>query len=165
MSSKFNRITEIFLIGLAILPIVMFLDLIIAAIMLYTGVNLIWIVVTIIFVILLIPIGIISYFIFISFEEYDKVIVILNQKDKQPETFEISMKFKMKDLLRLIWLHVKENRQQKISWVKSVQFATESLVENDLKPFLVKQVEYQYGIDSANRLATAKYYEIELNFE
>lgn len=165
MSSKFNRITEVFLVALAILPTVLFLDLIIAAIMLYSGIELIWIITTIIFVIFLIPLGIIFYFWFISYEEYDKVIISLKSEDSDPEIFEISMKFKMKNLLQLIWLHVKENRHQGIGWIKSVQFATENLFENDLKPFLVEQVKNQYGIDSSEKLAKFKYYEIELNFK
>ena len=165
MGNKFNRFSEVFLIGLVSLPVVLFLALIVAAVLMFSGVAVAIILVVVVLIVLLVPFVTLLYFLKVYNTTYQRVTVTVRDERHQKHEFVLDEKIRVRDWFKRWWKQVKDLRNNGQRWKIAIQKGSRDFYENDVLNYIAELIETRYGYDARELFKSVPIGKIDIRLE
>lgn len=154
------------LVALVSQPIVMLIALITTAFELKYGASSLIIIWSIVGILLFTPLMLLIVFgslyfnttknVLISFEEVADEVVI------QKYQLYFAKKIKLKNVLKLFWINLKEVHAQGYSYFEGFEIAKMNMIEFDLRAYLARKIKEHYGLDAHDAFNRVGYNKIDI---
>lgn len=163
MNKQFKRLVDGFLIALVAIPILLVIALIVAAVLLLGGTTATIAVGVVLLILLLVPVIIVVTLVVVYFYTSRTQKITVNTPE-QKYHFVFHDVIKMRDMLRVIWQFVKEERQTGSSWSRAIRRGYLHFVNTEFKDYFGELIKVNYGLDAYDAFMAARLSDLEVSF-
>lgn len=154
MNKQFEKLTKALLLLLVSIPILLIVGMVVAAALLITGTAAAIAVGVALIVLLIVPVIVSVVFAIVYFSTSNTLFISVRTEAKKYK-FIFHEKIKNKNLIKVVWLNVKDEKKDGVSWAKAAKRGYAHFIETEFKPFWGQKIKANYGLEAHDAFMNA----------